>query len=306
MDQTINRNTLRRLHIGGLSSEVTVDELKEKFNSFGTIQDVEIKTKKDVYGEDFNTFAYINIISDESALNKCFSIFNKAKWKGRSLQIHLAKEHFLKRLDEERNYPIVPVVKKVKTNFHNPLALLPEIEDFNMKGKVPGTPIPGEKKWVVGKYGRILPIVNVRNRSLNKCIYYDPSKYCHNLKKLKEEEESERVIDIEELTWKVETDTNNSSSKRRCGDFSEFESYVPKRVKLNEDYWSDEMQEKMEELRRRYLEKNSEEIPRKFEDDIEIVKSRKTVSSEYHIPKTDFIYDSDEQLSNDEEQFQHL
>ncbi|KAK6176824.1 hypothetical protein SNE40_015052 [Patella caerulea] len=165
------KNSLKRIHIGGLTPNITKKELKEKFSSFGKVQDVEIKIKKDMDGEVFNTFAYIDIDAEDSSIQKCFSIFNKAKWKGRTLQLQVAKQHFLTRLEKERNTPEVTKVKKVKTSFHDPLANLTDVEDFNVKGKVPGTAIPGEKKWIVGKYGRVLPIVNVRDKTTNRVSF---------------------------------------------------------------------------------------------------------------------------------------
>ncbi|XP_010075815.1 PREDICTED: nucleolar protein 8-like, partial [Pterocles gutturalis] len=71
-------------------------------------------------------------------------------------------------------------------------------------------------KWVVGKFGRVLPILHLRSQQKNKIVKYDPSKYCHNLRKL--EPDLTRVVPISELTWQLEG-RDDSITKKRQGEF---------------------------------------------------------------------------------------
>lgn len=68
---------------------------------------------------------------------------------------------------------------------------------------VPGSPLPGKKNWVVGKFGRVLPVVYLRRRDRKKIAKFDPSKTTHCLKKIKPEEST---IAVSELTWNLESE----------------------------------------------------------------------------------------------------
>lgn len=68
---------------------------------------------------------------------------------------------------------------------------------------VPGTPLPGKKNWVVGKFGRVLPVVYLRRRDRKKIAKFDPSKTTHCLKRIKPDESTTAVS---ELTWNLESE----------------------------------------------------------------------------------------------------
>ena len=57
----------------------------------------------------------------------------------------------------------------------------------NMKATVPGVRISDEMDWVVGKYRRPLPVLRMRGKSQH-LQRIDPSKHCHQLKKIKDDE----------------------------------------------------------------------------------------------------------------------
>ena len=65
---------------------------------------------------------------------------------------------------------------------------------------VPGTPLPGKKNWVVGKFGRVLPVVYLRRRDRKKIAKFDPSKTTHCLKRINLEEP---ITTVSELTWNL-------------------------------------------------------------------------------------------------------
>jgi len=73
---------------------------------------------------------------------------------------------------------------------------------------VPGTPLPGKKNWVIGKFGRVLPIVYLRRRDRKKIAKFDPSKTTHCLKKIKPVELDSTVS---ELTWNLESKKEKTS-----------------------------------------------------------------------------------------------
>ncbi|NXK13746.1 NOL8 protein, partial [Herpetotheres cachinnans] len=213
----------KRLYVGGLGHTVSKAELQERFGKFGRVLDAEIITRKDDQGNPMKTFAYISVNISDADLKKCMSILNKTKWKGGTLQIELAKESFLHRLAMEREEA---KLQKEKPPRNDSVCLLESLKkagvvDFHMKA-VPGTEVPDHKKWVVGKFGRVLPILHLRKsccfNSLTQTniVKYDPSKYCHNLRKL--EPDVTRVVPISELTWHLEG-RDDSINKKRQGDF---------------------------------------------------------------------------------------
>ncbi|XP_021783386.2 nucleolar protein 8 isoform X5 [Papio anubis] len=224
----VNRET-KRLYVGGLSQNISEADLQNQFSRFGEVSDVEIITRKDDQGNPQKVFAYINISVAEADLKKCMSVLNKTKWKGGTLQIQLAKESFLHRLAQEREEA---KAKKEKSTTGN-TNLLEKIGgvDFHMKA-VPGTEVPGHKNWVVSKFGRVLPVLHLKNQHKRKVIKYDPSKYCHNLKKIGED--FTNTIPISSLTWELEGG-NDPMSKKRRGEFSDFHGPPKKVIKVQKD-----------------------------------------------------------------------
>uniref|UniRef100_A0A8C3JBZ6 Nucleolar protein 8 n=1 Tax=Calidris pygmaea TaxID=425635 RepID=A0A8C3JBZ6_9CHAR len=211
----------KRLYVGGLGHTVSKAELEERFGKFGRVLDAEIITRKDDQGNPMKTFAYISVSISDADLKKCISVLNKTKWKGGTLQIELAKESFLHRLAVEREEA---KLQKEKPQRNDKVSLLESLKkagvvDFHMKA-VPGTEVPDHKKWVVGKFGRVLPILHLRSQQKNKISFnyhnivkYDPSKYCHNLRKL--EPDLTRVVPISELTWHWEGGDDSINKKRQ-------------------------------------------------------------------------------------------
>ncbi|NXM52539.1 NOL8 protein, partial [Illadopsis cleaveri] len=209
----------RRLYVGGLGHTVSRAELEERFGKFGRVLEAEIITRKDDQGNPMKTFAYISVNISEADLRKCMSILNKTKWKGGTLQIELAKESFLHRLATEREEA---KLQKEKPQRNDQMCLLESLKktgvvDFHMRA-VPGTEVPDHKKWVVGKFGRVLPILHLRNEQKNKTnvVKYDPSKYCHNLRKL--EADLAQAAPVSQLTWSL-AGGDDSTTRKRPGEF---------------------------------------------------------------------------------------
>ncbi|XP_067683325.1 nucleolar protein 8-like isoform X2 [Haliotis asinina] len=206
----------RRIYVGGLFPEIHPDDLRSKFARFGSVEDIQIKVRRDEQGEPVKTFAHLNINGTKKDLEKCFSMFSRAKWKGFTLVLQTAKENFLTRLEKERGEAAHPLDKYKNLCLHDPLAKAPGVQDFVMRGAVPGTPIPGQKNWVVGKYGRVLPILQLKKPNQSKMVRVDPSKLCHNLKKLKDEDVAEEGRGS--LTWSIDSQDSDITRKRK-GEF---------------------------------------------------------------------------------------
>ncbi|KAI1234336.1 hypothetical protein IHE44_0003378 [Lamprotornis superbus] len=264
----------KRLYVGGLGHTVSKAELEERFGKFGRVSEAEIITRKDDQGNPTKTFAYISVNISDADLRKCMSILNKTKWKGGTLQIELAKESFLHRLATEREEA---KLQKEKPQRNDQMCLLESLKktgvvDFHMRA-VPGTEVPDHKKWVVGKFGRVLPILHLRNQQKNKISFsdclalntipfllliqpvhkalsllkelgllksltqtnvvkYDPSKYCHNLRKL--EADLAHAAPVSQLTWNLEGGDDNASRKRR-GEFPGMRKPPEKRRQLSSE-----------------------------------------------------------------------
>ncbi|XP_062582788.1 nucleolar protein 8-like [Saccostrea cucullata] len=218
---------MKRVFVGGLFPEVTEKEIRDRFGRFGDVSGVEIKRKKNGEDSSEKIFAYVNLNISEENLSKCFSVYNKTKWRGSQLKLQLAKEDFLKRLSKEREngFAVEPKVKRKKGMHNDPLKNQEGIEDFHMRGAVPGTSIEGEENWVVGKYGRVLPIVHIPSKHGKKIVTVDPSKFCHNVKKVKEEEQGPDNCDTETLTWALKEE-NPEKTKKRIGDVHSTSKFV--------------------------------------------------------------------------------
>ncbi|XP_033746768.1 nucleolar protein 8-like isoform X2 [Pecten maximus] len=237
-------SSTKRLFVGGLYNNIAESELRDRFSKFGDVDNIEIKTKKNSDGVPEKTFAYLDVNITEENLKKCFSVLNRSRWKGSELKIQHAKADFMQRLKEERenNFEKAAKTKNKKVVFQDPLDGVTGVENFHMKGAVPGTPVGAEdQNWVVGKYGRVLPIINIRRRDKRKIMKVDPSKFCHNSKRMKEDNMEVSDTGIQNLTWSIDT-KDSEMIKRRKGEFPTWKQKKKKRnsdadMKLLADYY---------------------------------------------------------------------
>ncbi|XP_028302597.1 nucleolar protein 8 isoform X2 [Gouania willdenowi] len=228
---------MRRLYVGGLSHTVTQKDLKDRFGKFGAVEDVELRTRKDEEGVPYKTFGYINIDISDADLKKCLTVLNKSKWKGGTLQIEAAKDSFLDRLAQERQDAATQRLLQPAADdkSHKLLDSLDKagVKNFTMKAAVPGTEVPGHEDWVVSKFGRVLPILQLRGQKGGKSrtLKYDPSKYCHNIRRL-DQKTSDEATPITQLTWEVQGGDDDISKKRR-GEFPHYKPPKPKKSRTD-------------------------------------------------------------------------
>ncbi|XP_061147707.1 nucleolar protein 8 isoform X3 [Syngnathus typhle] len=229
-----------RLYVGGLSHSVTQKDLTDRFGNFGNVEDVELRTRRDEEGVPYKTFAYINLNISDTDLKKCMSVLNKSKWKGGTLQIELAKESFLQKLAREREAEQQRLRHNADDTHrreHKLLETLREagVDNFTMKAAVPGTEVPGHKDWVVSKFGRVLPVMQLlcQKGARARSIKYDPSKHCHNIRRLAPPTSiADPPTPVAQLTWRIDAG-DDDISKRRRGEFPPYQPPKPKKARTD-------------------------------------------------------------------------
>ncbi|XP_007505873.1 nucleolar protein 8 isoform X2 [Monodelphis domestica] len=212
----------RRLFVGGLGPTVTQDDVRAQLSRFGAVSSVELVSRVDVLGNPEKTFAYVNVALSEAALQRC------EQHLGSSPPSRLAKERQQAKAKQEQQFSDGPTAGSETSLGKN------GILEFHMKA-VPGTEVPGHKDWVVSKFGRVLPVLHLRSQNKRKILKYDPSKYCHNLKKF--EQDVTNTVSISDLTWKLEGG-DDTMSKKRQGQFPAFRNCPPKRAKVGGNHCS--------------------------------------------------------------------
>ncbi|XP_076268324.1 putative RNA-binding protein CG14230 isoform X2 [Rhynchophorus ferrugineus] len=93
----------QRIFISDLPETLTEDELRTTFSNYGQVSSIEIKERKELGPKNKSLFfAYINLVTDHSDLNKCFKDISSQKWHGQYVHLQIARESFLERLKRER------------------------------------------------------------------------------------------------------------------------------------------------------------------------------------------------------------
>ncbi|XP_054569151.1 LOW QUALITY PROTEIN: nucleolar protein 8-like [Eptesicus fuscus] len=158
----------KRLFVGGLGRSISEVDLQNQFSRCGEVSDVEIITRKDDPGNPQKVFAHINVKVAESDLKRGMSALNSTKWEGGTLHIQSAKEVFLDRLARERENAQAKNEKPVRgnTDLKEKLGMV----DFHMEAG-PGTEAPGHKNRVVSKFGRVLPVLHLKNQHKHKISF---------------------------------------------------------------------------------------------------------------------------------------
>ncbi|XP_012675404.2 nucleolar protein 8 [Clupea harengus] len=265
--------TTKRLYIGGLGHSISPKDLKDRFGKFGQVSDVEVVTRKDEDGNPVKTFGYISIDISEAEFRRCVTVLNKSKWKGGTIQIETAKESFLHRLAEERQQAAENAQPKNLNHKEGLVDSLKKagVENYHMKAAVPGTEIPGHTDWVVSKFGRVLPVLNLKCKS--KIFKYDPSKHCHNIKKLDTMTDDAEVTPVSQLTWEIPGGDDDISKKRR----GEFPPQKKKTKKIKQDLMSLEKRSTLDgddetlDEARSLITKEVPKKPQRAEDYLEVV-----------------------------------
>eukprot|EP00833_Pecoramyces_ruminatium_P011665 jgi/Orpsp1_1/1185697/evm.model.c7180000094870.1 len=178
----MSEEIVKRLFVGGIAEDCTEKDLNGRFERFGKILTVDIP--QDVVSGRPKGFGYISIKITEQSFKRCVSLLNKTKWRGKELKIEEAKPDYMQRLrnewdgiyeEQDKNKSKLSK-KKIKRQQY-----ISEAKDLT-----PVTDITGKdrKGWVIGRYGRAMTVLKIKNPKTKQIFKYDPSKYKNSLKKL--------------------------------------------------------------------------------------------------------------------------
>ena len=118
-----SENMTKRFYVGNLFQDVSDIDLKKLFMKYGNIENVEIKNKRDIDGNNIATFAFVTIgmnNKNENAASQCIRECNNLKWKKNVIKVQVAQESFLQRLQNERKVS----VNTPPSNTYNPMDLI--------------------------------------------------------------------------------------------------------------------------------------------------------------------------------------
>ncbi|ORX48154.1 hypothetical protein BCR36DRAFT_355054 [Piromyces finnis] len=178
----MSEEIIKRLFIGGIADDCTEKDLNGRFERFGKILTVDIP--QDSLSGRPKGFGYISIKITEQSYKRCVSLLNKTKWRGKELKIEEAKPDYMQRLRNEWDGIYIEQDKKknkLSKKKQKRQQYISEAEDLT-----PVTDITGKdrKGWVIGRYGRAMTILRIKDPKTKQIFKYDPSKYKNSLKKL--------------------------------------------------------------------------------------------------------------------------
>ena len=120
-----NECTAKRFYVGNLFHDVSESNLSKLFSKHGKVQNVEIKNKRDIDGNNIATFAFVTMEmknQSENAASLCIREYNNLKWKKNIIKVQIAQESFLQRLQKERQESSLRM--QTTTNTYDPLELV--------------------------------------------------------------------------------------------------------------------------------------------------------------------------------------
>lgn len=92
----------KRLYISKLPDFIKKSDLESKFAHYGKVASVEIIHRKNGVQENQPPFAFVNLETSNEEMFRCIRDFSNKKWKGEFVDVQVAKESFLSRLQRER------------------------------------------------------------------------------------------------------------------------------------------------------------------------------------------------------------
>lgn len=176
----------RRLFIGGLRPDVTASELGERFTPFGDVLGVEfIRDDKDVP----RGFAYVDMVISMKNLVRAQSMYSKATWKGMTIKVAEAKKNYLVRLQESWR-ACEQAVEAARLRAEKRIVKATKKSKYHLKGQAPMTDdaASGAEGWVVGRFGRALPVLTIRKPGARRPIKSDPKKMFTRIKRFADDD----------------------------------------------------------------------------------------------------------------------
>ncbi|KAI8371937.1 hypothetical protein EDC96DRAFT_73649 [Choanephora cucurbitarum] len=190
----------KRVYIGGLHPTTNEQQIKDRFNKFGTVNDVTIakNTSNECRG-----FAHMTIETTPKKWETCLSVYNGAKWKGLELKLEEAKMDWQER-KRIRDEKILEQEEKKKKR----LERWNDSEGFHSKDMslVTDNNMGSRKGWKRGRYGRAIAVMRLKKEDGTKFVF-DPSHYKNNLTKLYNI--GVRMKPVNKLITSIESDTSS-------------------------------------------------------------------------------------------------
>lgn len=94
-----------RLFVAGLPTEVTAEQLAQRFAPFGQVQGVELAKSKPgstLEPGQCRGFGHLELDADEQALKRCLSLYNGCRWRGGVLRVERARLAWREKLLQEQ------------------------------------------------------------------------------------------------------------------------------------------------------------------------------------------------------------
>eukprot|EP00884_Botryococcus_braunii_P009539 jgi/Botrbrau1/18587/Bobra.0367s0029.1 len=96
-----------RIYVGGLPPDVTAEQIKRRFETFGKVLSIDLPQPK-AHDQEHNAdsshrgFGYVNLVPlDDAAVRRCIGSYNGCKWRGSVLRVEEAKPSYVQRLNQE-------------------------------------------------------------------------------------------------------------------------------------------------------------------------------------------------------------
>ncbi|KAI7897779.1 uncharacterized protein BX663DRAFT_527174 [Cokeromyces recurvatus] len=167
----------KRIYIGGLHPQTTEEQIKERFNKFGSVSHVNIA--KNVENE-CRGFAHMTIHTTPKQWESCLSVYNGAKWRGYILKLEEASLDW----QERKRLRDIQWSEKEAKRLKRLSRWNDKSEAFHAKDiDTPVTDNNLRKGWKRGRYGRAIAVMRLRKPNGTRFVF-DPSHYKNNLSKL--------------------------------------------------------------------------------------------------------------------------
>jgi len=90
---------VHRLHIGGLPTDITDEELPRRFQPFGEVLSSEVVRNSD--DGQSRGFGYVTLRAFEAEVQRCVKAYTGTRWRGQKLAVGVANESYMDRLQRE-------------------------------------------------------------------------------------------------------------------------------------------------------------------------------------------------------------
>ncbi|EST08256.2 Nucleolar protein 12 [Kalmanozyma brasiliensis GHG001] len=91
----------KRLHISGLTSAFSKEDLMRRFSTFGNVVALDGLGKRDALGQ-FRPYAYLTLQAPPQQIKRCMNLLSGSVWKGATLRIGEAKPDYQQRVELEK------------------------------------------------------------------------------------------------------------------------------------------------------------------------------------------------------------